>query len=261
MKIDCSQYAWSGGRPGMSAACVRKGETIQAQLFVLRRTDSRAAAGGEAAGASAGGASGIPAGSEEEALTSGELLDDLERYAAEGRRKALDPPGLLRYAHEQLRERKDFVPGLWAVDALFCSIGGGSFHAAMAGNVRVQIYRDGELFRMSRENTGAYAAYEAGKIPCGEIRMRDDCLEENSGFGWAETPEFREIAEAPLPEDRILMATDGFWRFLFETEILVDALKTASAQEWMETMLVRLAEKTRMCGNAFSVVCASVLPE
>lgn len=57
------------------------------------------------------------------------------------------------------------------------------------------------------------------------------------------------------PGDAILVCTEGFWTCIFEPEITVDLLKSASAREWLDYLLVRLAEKTRLNGDDFTALC------
>ena len=58
-----------------------------------------------------------------------------------------------------------------------------------------------------------------------------------------------------LPGDALLLCSEELLEFLFDEEICVDLLKSADAQAWLNYLLVRLADKTRLAIDDFSLAC------
>lgn len=48
-----------------------------------------------------------------------------------------------------------------------------------------------------------------------------------------------------MPGDAFLLCSDGFWEYLYDEEILVDYLKSESASEWGEQMLLRVMNRIK----------------
>ena len=42
------------------------------------------------------------------------------------------------------------------------------------------------------------------------------------------------------PGDAFLLCSDGFWEYVYETEMEIDLVKSRTAKEWMEYMVKRL---------------------
>lgn len=53
--------------------------------------------------------------------------------------------------------------------------------------------------------------------------------------------------------DALLLCTEGFWRYVYETEMEIDLCKAANSQEWLETMLLRLVQRTFLQSGSLAV--------
>lgn len=78
-------------------------------------------------------------------------------------------------------------------------------------------------------------------------RIRRGCLLRLNG------QDLSEGKENILPGDRFLAATRGFWQYVGETEAALDACAGADARDWAERMLLRLAHRCLLRGEAFSL--------
>ena len=43
--------------------------------------------------------------------------------------------------------------------------------------------------------------------------------------------------------DAFMLCTDGVWEYISDEEVLIDLLKSESAQQWAEHMLLRLMDR------------------
>ena len=55
-------------------------------------------------------------------------------------------------------------------------------------------------------------------------------------------------------EDRIICATDNFFKYISDEGIMADALCSLSCEEWMDNMVDRISDENRLdCGNLSAV--------
>ncbi len=60
------------------------------------------------------------------------------------------------------------------------------------------------------------------------------------------------------PGDAFLLSTDGFWKYVTDSEMLFDLLKSASLEEWGTHMLLRLMSRVNPCNDSFALTLISL---
>lgn len=120
---------------------------------------------------------------------------------------------------------------------------------ANLGDVRLYHFSSGKVSQVSVDDTAAYQAWLSNKTDFAGIRMNParsvltSPPDENGG---------------PVPHtghvelsdgDAILVCTDGFWQYVFETEMAIDLLKAEDAGYWLDQMLLRLISRSYMEGG------------
>ncbi|MDR1441876.1 MAG: protein phosphatase 2C domain-containing protein [Bifidobacteriaceae bacterium] len=129
---------------------------------------------------------------------------------------------------------------------------------ATIGDTRLYHFRSGHLATVSPDDSAGHAAFERGEVDHEGIRMwpgrgiLTTCLGEDlpiePHFGTVETQN----------GDAILACTDGLWQYVWDLEIEIDLVKSASAAEWLDAMLVRLVERSHLDGDNLTALAVIV---
>ena len=116
------------------------------------------------------------------------------------------------------------------------------FWYAHAGDSRCYYLKNGCIYARTKDHSIPQMEVNLGDIRTEEIRFhpaRNQLLkvlgnEEELLIDHLEEPVFVE------PGDAFLLCSDGFWEYVFETEMELDLIKSASPKEWVEYMVKRL---------------------
>ena len=58
--------------------------------------------------------------------------------------------------------------------------------------------------------------------------------------------------------DAFLMCSDGFWEYLFETEMEIDLLKSRQPKDWVDFMLLRIVRRLKSESDNFSAIAVMI---
>ena len=119
------------------------------------------------------------------------------------------------------------------------------------GNVRLYHFSGGTLVCHSEDCTSAYADYLSGRTAYADIRL-------HPGYAAREAGRILNGNCAVKPGDALLLCSDGFWQYIYETEMELDLIQARTAQEWLDLMLLRIAQRSRLNGDAISVLAVFV---
>lgn len=116
-----------------------------------------------------------------------------------------------------------------------------------AGDSRLYYLHNGELQRLTADHSVTYRKYLSGEITLDAINFDEDRSALLNMMGTIERcrPESGVLEETLVPGDGFLLCSDGFWEYLYDTEILVDWLKAENAQEWGRLLLLRVMDRLR----------------
>ena len=95
-----------------------------------------------------------------------------------------------------------------------------------------------------------------GEITPEEIRFHVDRNKLLKVLGDTEELRIDQIRE-PVdiePGDAFLLCTDGFWEYVYETEMEIDLIKSRSPKEWTEYMVKRLLLRPAAERDNFTVL-------
>ena len=115
------------------------------------------------------------------------------------------------------------------------------------GNVRLYRFSGGALACHSEDCTSAYADYLLGRTAYADIRL-------HPGYAARETSRVLNGNCAVKPGDAILLCSDGFWQYVYETEMELDLIQAGTAQQWLDLMLLRIAQRSRLSGGPISAL-------
>ena len=116
---------------------------------------------------------------------------------------------------------------------------------AHVGDSRLYRFRNGNLLDQTNDHSVSQMAVYSGKITNDQIRFHEDRnkLLRALGTGRKQQIEVHKPAEPINPGDVYLLCTDGFWEYVYETEMEADLAIAASPDEWLELMTKRLVQR------------------
>lgn len=125
----------------------------------------------------------------------------------------------------------------------------GTISWAHMGDSRLYFLSEGNITRLTADHSVTYKKYKSGEISRDGMNFDED----RSRLLRAMGDEMHSIPECGtfgtdhlvMPGDAFLLCSDGFWEYLYDEEILVDYLKSESASEWGEQMLLRVMNRMK----------------
>ena len=118
---------------------------------------------------------------------------------------------------------------------------------ANVGDSRVYFIHKNIIHACTDDHSVAYKKYKAGEITREQIGMDEDQSRLLRSLGSEERnePDIH-TADVPLAQgDAFFLCSDGAWEYLMDEEILIDFLKSETAEHWAELMILRIMERVR----------------
>lgn len=130
---------------------------------------------------------------------------------------------------------------------------------AHVGDSRLYYFHEGALLSVTEDHSVAFKKYKAGEITRAQIATDEDQSALLRALGnpdrhWPDcTP------RAPIiPGDAFLLCSDGVWEYLHDGEILVDLLKSETAEDWGKLLLLRVLSRVGTGNDNLSLVTVMV---
>lgn len=117
------------------------------------------------------------------------------------------------------------------------------------GDSRLYFISHGKIRHITDDHSVAFKKYQAGTITRWQINTDEDQSRLLRTLG---SPDRYEPTPGPDPVvlsagDAFLLCSDGIWEYLHDLEVLVDYLKSRTAQDWGDYLLKRVMD--RVDGN------------
>lgn len=137
------------------------------------------------------------------------------------------------------------------------------FRFTNIGDSRVYYFRKGKLLMRTKDHSVCQAAVETGTMQEEEIRGSDDRSKLLRVLGKNSEIKTGKLLgpDRVLDGDAFIVCSDGFWEYVYETEMEIDLLKSCSARQWAEYMLRRHLKRSHCDGDNFSVICGIIASE
>ncbi|WP_321475156.1 protein phosphatase 2C domain-containing protein [uncultured Paludibaculum sp.] len=165
---------------------------------------------------------------------------------------ALDPPAAdpawiadrIQSTHERIvaGQQESLELRHMHTTAVLLAAVGGQAAWGHCGDSRLYFFRDGRLVEQTIDHSYVQTKVDAGDLRPQDIRFHEDrnrLLASLGASGAVRTT----VRPEPLPlqpGDAFLLASDGFWELVLETEMEVELAKASSAKGWIGGMLNRL---------------------
>jgi serine/threonine protein phosphatase PrpC len=149
-------------------------------------------------------------------------------------------PSLARMASTAVVLVSDFHQALWA----------------HIGDSRLYHFREGRVIGQTKDHSVAQALADSGDISPAQIRFHPDRSSLRRSLGKAEQaqPVVLPAPAAVQAGDAFLLASDGFWEYVTETEMEVELSKAMTPGDWLRTMERRLRAKASADFDNYSAV-------
>lgn len=147
-------------------------------------------------------------------------------------------------------------PGLQMKTTLAALFASGNRYAAIhVGDSRIYHFRDGQLVFRTEDHSVPQMAVLSGEITEGQIRFHEDRNRVLRALGGDKKikPGIR-IWEGCTEQDVFLLCSDGFWEYVWETEMMADLVKSDSPEKWLNYMIGRIGKRYSDKNDNFSAV-------
>jgi serine/threonine protein phosphatase PrpC len=134
-----------------------------------------------------------------------------------------------------------FDPSKRTEIAVFCSDGQRAVWA-LAGDVRISVFRDGAVALPSQGRCVPHASTPAGDMGNSSIRGHEDRERPHRTLG-PQAKLLPRVLENPfviLRGDIFLICTHGFWECVTELEMMLEWSKSSNLRDWLDRMELRL---------------------
>jgi serine/threonine protein phosphatase PrpC len=119
---------------------------------------------------------------------------------------------------------------------------------AHAGDSRLYWLRNGKIRGQTKDDSVPQRLVDAGEISPDQIRFHEDRSRLLNSVGARERVIASHCEIASEQGDSFLLASDGFWEYLTETELEQDSVHAKSSQVWIDRMGARVKHRA-LAGN------------
>ncbi len=131
---------------------------------------------------------------------------------------------------------------------------------AHVGDSRLYYLHSGEVSAFTADHSVAYKKYLSGEITRTQIATDEDqsSLLRALGNPTRHQCECAGTQEPLASGDGFLLCSDGVWEYLRDQEILIDLLKTETAKEWGQMLLLRVMERIAPGNDNLSLITVRI---
>lgn len=136
----------------------------------------------------------------------------------------------------------------------------GNFRFANVGDSRVYYFCRGKIAAITKDHSVCQAAVDMGTMSFSEIRGSEDRSKLLKVLGEKEDLDIkRKYPPIKITDgDAFLVCSDGFWEYVFETEMEIDLLKSQNAHDWIKNMLKRHIRRAENKGDNYTAICGII---
>ena len=129
---------------------------------------------------------------------------------------------------------------------------------ACTGSVRLYHFQNG---RIMHAVNGGFPALENTDRENSKSSVADSSLKNDEKLRFLGSEGNWELITGScsiLPKDAFLLCTNGFWKYVTDSEMLIDLLKSGTLEEWGTHMLLRLMSRVAPGNDSFAFLLVSV---
>ncbi len=116
---------------------------------------------------------------------------------------------------------------------------------AHVGDSRLYFFHKDEIAFVTEDHSVAFKKYKAGEITRAQIATDDDqsSLLRTLGNEERHSPQCEKSEDPIVPGDAFLLCSDGAWEHFQDEEAAIDLIKSETAKEWGERLLMRMMDR------------------
>lgn len=132
---------------------------------------------------------------------------------------------------------------------------------ANVGDSRLYFIRNKEIISITNDHSVSYKKFKAGEITREQMKTDEDqsCLLRTLGSEDRKEPELYDYNVFVKAGDAFMLCSDGIWEYISDEEVLIDLLKSESAKEWAEHLLMRLMDRINGNNDNLTIMTIMVL--
>ncbi|MDE7360459.1 MAG: protein phosphatase 2C domain-containing protein [Oscillospiraceae bacterium] len=136
----------------------------------------------------------------------------------------------------------------------------GRFIYANVGDSRVYYFRGGKIIAATKDHSVCQASVDMGMMRPEDIRGNEDRSRLLKVLGAEKVLNIKKRYQPIEVQngDAFLICSDGFWEYVFETEMEMDLLKSDSAEVWLKYMLKRHILRAENKGDNYTAICGII---
>lgn len=169
---------------------------------------------------------------------------------------------LIEAAQTAVLEQQEATPQLSSMRTtlVMLSANGDEVLWGHVGDSRLYHFSGGVVAFQTKDHSVPQTLVDAGEITKEQIRTHPDRNRILRAVGNPDgvKPTILDASRKVQPGDAFLLCTDGFWEYVTETEMAVDLAKSATPEEWLERMELRLIGKVDPENDNYSAVALFV---
>ncbi len=141
------------------------------------------------------------------------------------------------------------------------AVTGGRAYWANVGDSRVYYFHRNDIEAITEDHSVAFKKFRSGEISRDMIGKDEDQsgLLRSLGGNDRNTPDVGCSGHAVESGDAFVLCSDGVWEYVRDEEFLIDLLKSSSAAEWADYVLMRLMERLPSNNDNLSLITVRVL--
>ena len=136
----------------------------------------------------------------------------------------------------------------------------GRFIYANVGDSRVYYFRGGRIIAATKDHSVCQASVDMGMMRPEDIRGNEDRSRLLKVLGAEKVLNIKKRYQ-PIEVhngDAFLICSDGFWEYVYETEMEADLLKSDNAEVWLKYMLKRHILRAENKGDNYTAICGII---
>lgn len=171
----------------------------------------------------------------------------IESFKADSRVNAESLAAHMERAHRAVAEKQQADPELTGMRTTIVLLAASDSAAQWihAGDSRLYWFRGGKIREQTRDHSVPQRLVEAGEIRAEQIRFHEDRARLLRSVGARQEPGATTGALPGAPEigDTFLLASDGFWEWVFEADMEKSLAASRTARQWLERMEAQLKQR------------------
>lgn len=152
-------------------------------------------------------------------------------------------PALIQQAHRKILQSQTAARKMKST-IVALSLSSGYAEWAYAGDSRLYRFTNGALVYQTRDHSASQVAVFLGQISPDQVRFHEDrsrifrALGQEGGLNV-------DVGSEPLPpgDHAFLLCSDGFWEYVYETEMIETLAQAQSPEDWIGRMRQLLSQR------------------